>query len=159
MVLVNPDENPDHGDPLNWRASLQVGGTPGSSSSGGQPFTGNPDEDRDNDGQSAFLEYGQGTDDNDATSTAYPEITVEFLNIGNAPGNYIVFGFRKDPLAIGVNYSIQSATDLTAWEDVTENFVQISTTDNQDGSLTVRYRSAVPLPPIKSQFYRLAISG
>ena len=159
MVLVNPDENPDHSDPLSWQASLQIGGTPGAGSSGSQPFTGDPDEDRDNDGQSAFLEYGQGTDDNDPTSTSYPEVTVELLNIGNSPDDYIVFEFRKDPAAIGVNYSIQSATDLGEWQNVTANFVQMSIADNPDGSITVRYRSVAPFSPVKSQFYRLAISG
>jgi hypothetical protein len=157
LVLMNPADNPDHSDPLNWRASVKIGGTPGSD--GSQPFTGNPDADNDNDGQSAFLEYALGTDDNDATSRSYPGATVELLSDGGVFDHYIVFKFRKNPAAVGVDYSIESAANLDAWQDATENFVYLSTTDNNDGSITVRYRSATPFSPVTREFYRLAISG
>jgi hypothetical protein len=159
LVLINPADNPEHSDPLNWRASVKIGGTPGGSGSNGQPFTGNPDDDEDHDGQSAFLEYGLGTDDNDATSRSYPGATVELLSVDGVSDDYIVFEFRKNSAAVGINYSIESAVNLAAWQDATASFVFLSTTDNGDGSTTVRYRSATPTPPIARRFYRLAISG
>lgn len=48
LVLISPRTNPDHSDPLSWRASLSTGGAPGGSD--GKPFTGDAVADANGDG-------------------------------------------------------------------------------------------------------------
>ncbi len=63
LVLISPFSNPDHSDPLSWRASVQPGGTPGDDDTmtfvAWQSGYGNPeaDSDEDGDGWSALAEY------------------------------------------------------------------------------------------------------
>ncbi|NIP95975.1 MAG: hypothetical protein GWO24_22075, partial [Akkermansiaceae bacterium] len=53
-----PGSDPDHGDPLNWRASVAAGGSPGESDA--IEFTGDPDGDDNGDGLSNFMNYAFG---------------------------------------------------------------------------------------------------
>ncbi|WP_035612232.1 lamin tail domain-containing protein, partial [Haloferula sp. BvORR071] len=66
LVLVNPFSNPDHADPLSWRASAVTGGNPGSADTQSyaewRTANGNhPDDaDLDGDGLTTRLEYFMG---------------------------------------------------------------------------------------------------
>ena len=66
LTLINPASHPDYGNPLNWRASFLLNGTPGGTDA--TTFTGNPNADADADGLSARLEYALGTSDVDGFS-------------------------------------------------------------------------------------------
>jgi hypothetical protein len=55
MVLVAPETAPDHANPLNWRASVLPGGSPGGSDA--LPFAGSPGADSDGDGFSDLYNY------------------------------------------------------------------------------------------------------
>ena len=158
LVLKNPHDNPDHNHPFSWRSSVGTDGTPGGDDS--VPFTGDPLEDDDEDGQTAFFEYAAGTSDSDSSSYSLPELSVGPVDVGGVIGNYLILEFKVNLAAVGVDYQLQSCGDLLTWADASGDFVIVSTTNNGDGTATVRYRSATPFDPaIGREFYRLMVSG
>lgn len=61
LVLIHPADNPDHSDPVNWRASASRHGTPGEGDE--VRFTGDPEADQDEDGLTALMEHALGSSD------------------------------------------------------------------------------------------------
>jgi hypothetical protein len=58
LTLISPRSNPDHNDPLSWRASLVDGGTPGVTDS--LPFLGDANGDQNHDGIPDLVNYAMG---------------------------------------------------------------------------------------------------
>lgn len=59
LTLISPIANPDHSDPLSWKASSSAGGSPGSLD--GMVFSGDPNADSDMDGLPDLVEFAIGT--------------------------------------------------------------------------------------------------
>ncbi|MGI9239658.1 MAG: CotH kinase family protein, partial [Verrucomicrobiales bacterium] len=158
LVLVDPMSSPDHSDPLSWRSSVAIHGSPGQSDS--VAFAGDPGEDADGDGLNAFYEYATGSSDGDGTSFSLPAITVAATDVGGVIADYLIYEFEINLAAEGVDYELQSGDDLLAWSDATAGFVLVSTTNHGDGTATVRYRSEATFPTASPRtFYRLKVSG
>ena len=158
LTLNEPNQNPDHSLPTSWTASSNIGGSPGQED--GQSFNGNPDEDKDADGLSAFLEYAFGTSDSDSNSKEVPKIRIADLNVNNALSQYLIFEFQKNVNATDVNEEIQVSGNLKDWSNATADFILISSEDNGNGTKKIIYRSVKKFTESnESAFYRLNISN
>ncbi len=158
LTLNEPDQNPDHSIPTSWSASSNIGGSPGQED--GQSFNGNPEEDKDADGLSAFLEYAFGTSDSDSNSIKIPKIKIANLNINNELSPYLIFEFQKNTNATAVNEEIQVSSNLKDWSNASTDFILVSSEDNGNGTKTIIYRSAEKFTESANKtFYRLNISN
>ena len=158
LVLKDPPSNPDHSDPFSWRSSVAIGGSPGGTDS--IPFSGDPDDDGDADGLSAFYEYATGTSDGDGSQFALPVLSIGAVDVGGTIDDYLLFEFTINLAAEGVDYEVQKSTDLSAWSDAGGDLVLRSTSNNGDGTATVRYRSSAAFDGAELRaFYRLSVSG
>lgn len=84
LVLIAPETNPDHNNPLNWRASAVT--NPGGADN--TAFSGSPGADTDHDGLNSLLEYALGGDPAVPSQAPLPVMTR--LGDGSA-----VFSFTK----------------------------------------------------------------
>ncbi|MGI9239655.1 MAG: hypothetical protein ACR2RV_02575, partial [Verrucomicrobiales bacterium] len=158
LVLKDPTSNPDHNDPLSWRSSVGIDGTPGGDDS--RPFVGDPAADDDGDGHHAFFEYATGTSDSDSSSFSLPRLSLRPEDVVGQVHDYLVFEFEVNLAAEAVAYELQSCGDLLTWTDASADFIMVSTTNRGDGTATVRYRSTEPFDPASMrEFYRLRVSG
>jgi hypothetical protein len=133
-VLIAPATLPDHTVPTNWRASLVLGGTPGTSDA--TTFTGTATADSDGDGLNALLEYGLATSDADASQgrAAYTLTPVS--------GGFD-FTYQRPAAVDDITYALQASTDLTLpWGSA--NGALISTTNVATGVISQTYRVIPP---------------
>jgi hypothetical protein len=115
LVLANPAANPDHADPLSWRASLVAeGGTPGLSDSQSyadwKTANGNhPDDaDLDGDGFSTREEYYLGGNPQVAEQTLKPAFALE-------PGGSFLMSVTRRVTAENAVVVPEISTNLTGW--------------------------------------------
>lgn len=99
LVLIAPQRNPDHADPLNWRASTASGGNPGASDA--VPFTGDPNADDDQDGWSNYQEYALGPN---------PALTLGVDALGHLTLTHTIA-----PAADDAEVILQVSEDLLTW--------------------------------------------
>ena len=164
LILVNPGENPDHGEPSNWVASRYSGGSPGAP----EPFDedydnwaadrrleGGPDDDDDSDTISNFMEFLHGSDPVSANQRPLLELRLENLEINNVTNEYLVISFQRNLQARGSLY-VELSDDLVVWQSgagLTEILGQV---DNGDGTATVTVRLITPPEPTnRTRFIRL----
>jgi hypothetical protein len=115
LVLANPYSNPNHADPLSWRASLVAdGGTPGLSDSESyaawKAANGNlPDNaDLDGDGFTTREEYFLGGNPQTAEQTLKPTFEIE-------PGGSFLMSITRRVTAENAAVFPEVSTGLTAW--------------------------------------------
>lgn len=106
LVLVAPDNDPDHQLATSWRPSTTSGGNP--TTSDAIPFSGDPNADLDSDGMTALLEYAWGTDD---TAPSFPNEVYELTG----PPNNLSFVTQKNLSADDAIITIQTSSDLNRW--------------------------------------------
>jgi hypothetical protein len=152
LVLIAPDTNPESSEPLNWRASAAVGGTPGGSDA--VNFSGDPAADADGDGLSALVEYALGSSDVDATS-GNDATSAGSVEIGGA--SYPTFNYQLNPAAEDVNRSVESSVDLVTWTNADTQLVKLANSVNADGSVTKTLRLASPLTGESKLYFRLRV--
>lgn len=151
LVLIAPESNPDHGLAMSWRSSPHSGGNPGSSES--LTFTGNPDEDLDGDGLSAFFEHALGTSDSDPKD-AYGNI---FL-LPSPGGNTVEFTFVKALAADDVVYTIQTTSNLVTWSNESgPSATLVESLPGLSGRITQTWQIDLP-PAAERYFVRLLVS-
>jgi hypothetical protein len=136
LVLIHPLANPDHSDPLSWRASVATSGNPGSSDAL-PPFTGDPVADADLNGRADLLDYAFG-------AGASPGITP--MGSGG-----LFYAIERNPLA-QVGLTIERSSELTpgSWQAVADGVLVSRTTLAQ--SLE---RLIFAVPPVGGQTNRL----
>jgi len=114
LVLVNPFSNPDHGNPLSWRASAYSGGTPGTDDSlsyaGWKLAHGNPAEggDPDGDGLTSAAEYLLGGDPDVPDMGLLPAFSLQ-------TDGSIRISIHRRADAGGMNVIPESSVDLQSW--------------------------------------------
>ena len=152
LVLSDPSSNPNHADPLSWRSSVDLNGSPGGDDS--QPFVGNPTDDLDGDGYNALLEYAFGTNDSDNASLPNLQLLTEAVGADD----HLVIAFQLDLAAVGIQHLVEASDDLSAWGDATD-LEHLSTSNNGDGTATLKYQSTSPAAALSEwRFYRIQIS-
>ena len=146
LVLNLPATNPNHANPANWRSSGVSGGSPGAADS--TPAPADNLTDSDGDGLSDFSEWAFG-------ANARPVATIATWQppVGQ-PGQYLMVRVPRNGLADGVNYTVQSSTDLQAWGP--SGFVDAGT----DFSSGTEYRVFASASPVGAmpKFYLRAVA-
>lgn len=132
LVLVTPALNPDHNLPINWRASLTTGGSPGATDAVNVPA--NPSADDNGNGLTNLTDYALGTGGLPVVNFTGP--TIEFT-VPRAPGSQVI-------------PAIETATDLFDWTDAAATFVSRSTDLTGAEMLTL----SIPTPPGSRVFVR-----
>lgn len=147
------DRLSDHGIGGNWRASSNLGGTPGgklnfaswqrdvfSAAELSDPSIAGPNLDPDHDGWSNFLEFSLGSLPGDVSSVpATLESGIETIE----GVRYLTLTFSRAPGERSIRYSAEISEDLESWR---EGGVPLSPeTVNLDGSVTATFRHPVPI--------------
>ena len=115
LVLIDPESNPDHGVPQNWRRSAAVGGSPGASDA--VEFVGDPSADDDRDGLPALLEHLFGS--SDAMTTGSP------VHIDLAQEGDLLISFPRDAGADDISVVIEKSSDLARWALAVSELVSV----------------------------------
>lgn len=156
LILIDPFSNPDLSDPLNWRASVAPGGTPGTDDSVGyatwKAGYGNPadDLDADGDGLTTLMEYFAGGDPSVAESSLAPTYSLE------AGGTALLSITRRADVS-GFGVVPQRSGNLQIWEVADEvDFVSNNRIAGSPARERLTFR--VPSPTAATrQFFRFAI--
>ena len=147
LVLIDPLSNPDHADAVNWKASLQPGGSPGSEELG-QTYeqwaidngVGAPGDNPDGDSLDNFGEFGFGGLPLDATSSPLPTADIQMID----GQEFATITFRQNLAATGVTFTAEMSGDLAGWTALgAAELVGFSV--NGDGTADVTYRTPLPL--------------
>jgi hypothetical protein len=160
LVLNNPASNPNHSLPQNWRASVEIGGTPGNVPGPSGP-TGSAAQalaDSDGDGISDLVEYATGTQGNNAASQ--PALISGYLSTAippeTTPSTYMTFEYTRSRGADGFSLDPEVSTGLNGWQPLSSLFTPYSQTNNPDGTATIKWRSTQPAAALSSHlFFRL----
>ena len=158
LVLIAPETAPALFDPLNWRPSIAIGGSPGTSDA--ITFSGDPTADGDGDGVNAFLEYFFGTSDAEPGTGMLPVVSTDYFNDGTGVfRTYATISFQVNLAADDVILEVQRSEDLSPESWTSGSAVSfVSSTDNGDGTATVTWRSTTPVPDINREFLRLSVA-
>jgi hypothetical protein len=135
LVLIHPETNPDPADPANWRSSTTAGGNPGGEDS--LPFTGNPDDDLDQDGLSRLMEYSLGTSD---TTPSQVDFQSQYGSDGGKP--FLELTTTRQLNADDAIFAVVSSSNLISWSD--GNVVLRSTSPGPAGLVTEVWRISDP---------------
>lgn len=141
LVLISPMANPDHSNPLSWRASSVTNGAPGAAE--GTNFTGDPNGDADGDGLNNLADFAIG-------AGLPPAATLD----GTPGAPAFTFTLDRDTAA-NVSHTIETSTDLTS-QPVTGWTMMVSpvllSRTAQSGTVE-RLVYSVPLPPGTSRAF------
>ena len=144
LALIAPGSNPDHADPLNWRAAPPSPGAAGPGDyAGWKTAHQQPDDnaDTDSDGLPAFLEYALGTSPSTPDRAALPTLTA-------GPDGTLTFTVTRSRAA-EVSLAIQSSPDATTWHPTSATLITRVSTPTAE-TLTF----AFPPTPELRQFVR-----
>ncbi|YCM46683.1 CotH kinase family protein [Verrucomicrobiaceae bacterium 227] len=164
LVLINPSQQPvpDHAEPTSWRASVALGGSPGTSDgsnyddwriANGLPSP-EVDPDPDKDGRDNLQEYFEGTNPNQAESST-GTIAIETLEVEATLNDYIVFHFRRSFTADDVIVTPQISDDLNLWLQGPANIVLHAQTRIDDTHEIMTFRSTEPVGLQARKFGRI----
>ena len=161
LVLLDPNSTPPHGDPANWTASRNPGGSPGTSEPSGVDYAswasthglqGGPDDDDDNDDLSNFFEYLAGSRPDLIGDAPTIQPSVQSFEIDNVIDDYLVISYQKSLSALGT-LTLELSGDLITWTsdpNLTELLTQI---DNGDGTATVTVRLENPVNAAQDVYF------
>jgi hypothetical protein len=99
------------------------------------------------------LEYALGGNPLIPSLLPQPQITIQTLNVGAVPDEYLTVSFRRIFDPGDVTYEVQFTDDLATW---TANGVLFSSVIHGDGTVTELWRSAAPVAVAK-HFARLKV--
>ncbi len=153
LVLMNPTRKPlpDHNDPLSWRSSTTVGGTPGRGE--GLIFTGDRAADLNHNGQADFMDYALGMSV-DPMAAMTPRIHLETLEVDGATNIYALVTFSQNAAAIDATLALQTAQNLENWQMDPTSFVPLRSR-HTNGLDIITLRSKDPAGAGGYQFIRL----
>ena len=114
----------------------------------GAPPTGDPDHD----GLENLVEYALGTDPLVDSSSAIPTAVFQSFTVSNVTSIYATLNFQRHNLHEDLTQHVEFSTDLATWP-ITG--VQVSATDNGDGTRTELWRSSMPVEANQRLFGRL----
>ena len=133
LVLIAPETNPAHDDPINWRSSVAIGGTPGWADA--VEFAGDPNADDNNNGVSNLLEHAMG-------GSALPLLSLQTLDVGGALEDQLAFSYQRNLSADDVTYKVEISKDLQNWVVLSAAELD-SSMNNGNGTVTEVWRAGV----------------
>jgi len=155
LVLLDPFLAPDHALPINWRASVDEGGSPGTTDVQDFPTWksghGNPadDADPDKDGWTILEEYYLGGTP-DSSDNLEPTYQFDFED------NLIFASVQRRPSADAVKVTLQSSTDLISWTPA--EGAELLSNERLEGSSPVVDKLTFQAPLSGPQFFRFVLS-
>ncbi|HAT19095.1 MAG TPA: hypothetical protein DCS85_02965, partial [Verrucomicrobiales bacterium] len=151
LVLVHPEGNPDHGDPLNWRSSVSAGGNPDASDA--VVFAGNANADRDSNGLPDLIDHVLGN--LFLPEEARPTGGIEAGGVGGVTEDYFTFSYRRNLAADDVIDLVEVSEDLENWNSGSGYAVPVATVNLGDGTALVTWRAAQPTHRAPQLYFRL----
>lgn len=155
LVLVNPAGNPDHANPLNWRSSVAINGSPADTDA--TTFNGDPLADLDSDGTNALLEYAFKSSDATPHDSILHGGLPTIHDFGTGPVPALSFTFHRNLAADDLIYLAQLSDDLTDWETDPGELIHTASINNGDGTSSETYLMASPLSSSTQKFVRLLV--
>ena len=149
LVLVDPQAPVDSNAPAQWRASITIGGTPGSLTETAPPFA----IDQDHDGLAALLESALGSSDQDPTSGPnHFELRSDILNVNGNTAPYWIFESHRNPNRSDIALTLEISSDLRTWRPAENAFVLEESAPNKH-----KWRSNNPIDVTGSQTEHLRL--
>ncbi|MBJ06409.1 MAG: hypothetical protein CMO40_04725 [Verrucomicrobiaceae bacterium] len=146
LVLRNPLRNPDHSNPLNWRASAISGGAPGGDDS--SEFRAGSDD---------FLQYAIAAP---GSVARLPDMEIRASSPGThqGGGDFLAFSYTRNRLADDVEYTVQQSSNLRDWfPGTTDTLDLIQRIENADGTDTLSFRVRQEVRNTPQLYLRLAV--
>lgn len=167
LILPSETQPSDHAEPLAWQASQQAGGTPGVDGPGTSNFDtwaqanglgagASLTADQDGDGMSNLLEYALDSNPIIDSSQDLPSGTTELIEVDGVIDRYLTLTFQRNLAASELNFIVELSANLAGWSDTA---MQVSSSDNGDGTATEVWRAPLPLTNHTSQFVRLRVTN
>ena len=149
LVLINPESNPDHALPENWRASDMPGGNPGWPDAPGFPR--NPLGDANGNGEPDLVDYALGND------LGLPPVTARLALEPESPDGTVSLRliYPVNPAAENVQVAVSLSTDLVKWVDARDNVELVSRQPIGDGRELTVWRLKPSLAHLPKMFLRL----
>jgi len=168
LTLITPIQTQpsDHADPLSWRASLQLGGSPGSTDefdfdtwaqNNGLGAGALMTDDLDEDGLNNLLEYALASNPLVNSTADLPNGEISLINVAGNTNPYLTITFRRQLAASDLTYIIELSEDLESWDPNTA--ILVSSSDNGDGTAAETWRAPLPTDQDPAQFVRLRITN
>jgi hypothetical protein len=144
LILIQPENNPDHSIGENWLESSNIGGSPGME----DPNESFSDQgiDNDGDGLNQFAENALGSSDDIPNSP---------LKLNFDSERHLIIRYSKRADLENIIIKLESSKDLINWLESTEEFSIQSESIIEEGTVEVLIRSSAPSK--SSQFLRLKI--
>lgn len=144
LVLLKPQQLPDHELAVSWRASLLSGGSPGSSDA--TPFSGTAGADTDGNGIDDLLDHAIGHSPGE--TGGLPIITIS--------GGTLTVSYRENLAADDTQLTAFWSDDLLSWRPLSEDFELLSSLTGASGLRTLTFQSLPANLPIGTKgFVRL----
>jgi hypothetical protein len=153
LVLVEPETNPDHAIPSNWRASLRQGGSPGGSDV--VSFPADPSGDANGNGERDLIDYALGND------LGRRQILPSFSRQADALGGpgTLRLSYPVSTEADRAQIAVLFSKDLITWEEGAPYLEMSSTEPLNDGRSLVTWRVNPPLRDERRLFMRLRVTA
>ena len=144
LILIQPENNPDHSIGENWLESSNIGGSPGIE----DPNESFSDQgiDNDGDGLNQFAENALGSSDDIPNSP---------LKLNFDSERHLIIRYSKRADLENIIIKLESSKDLINWLESTEEFSIQSESIIEEGTVEVLIRSSAPSK--SAQFLRLKI--
>lgn len=166
LVLIAPTRQPPpvHSNPINWRSSMAIGGTPGAGHAGGFVTwrtdhgiaAGEPVLDPDNDGRPNIVEYLQNTDPNSPNQMTGLTAAVESMEIGGNSNPYFVFRVLRRIDADDLEILVDTSGNLSTWIPNQTIFLGRQRETNTPTEW-LRYRTAASIHGLDANYVRLRV--
>jgi hypothetical protein len=125
LTMIAPEAGSNGNDPLNWRASSVIGGTPGAADNVGTLFSGSTPED--------LLTY--------ATNDILPSFEIISFGLPGATTDHSTLSFRANMLADDLLMVVEHSNDLINWTSGPGETQLVIRNDNPDGSSDLTFRT------------------
>lgn len=149
LTLTSPLSLPDHALAVNWRASSQLGGSPGADDT--SPYftwaadfglIGFPDDDEDGDGISNLMEFALAGDPKTADLSILP--------VAERQEGRLALRFQRPALTAGLTYRVEFSSDLEHWSS---DRAQLLSADPGAGDTVVELWAFEPEIPNQSMLF------
>ncbi len=163
LVLINPLSAPDPVLPGNWRASVNLGGSPGGTDTdtfgawaSRNGVSGEMTDDPDGNGLTNLVEYGLGIIP--GAVAAGPEVSAAFeqVTVSGVADSYLVLRFRRNKGADDVAVVPEMSTDMVNWSPLIDDVT--APVSNADGTESLARRGSLPVSGRERVYVRVTVT-
>ncbi len=153
LVLRQPGSRPDHNNPRQWRASVQPGGSPGTSDSSN--FSGSPIADANGNAQADLLDHAFGAVLSDSTTGLV--LSIESSETDGEPTQHLVITLPCNLAADDTQVILETAVSLAGpWQQQPGDFTLIREERSAPGTVRQSFRMNAPIQ--SAAFVRVSVA-